>query len=229
MATIITIDGPSGAGKGTVSRGLANKLGFHYLDSGALYRLLGLAAQRHRVGLDSDNALSMLAAHMDIGFKTLDDGSLKILLEGEDVSQELRTENTGALASQVAAHQEVRTALFDRQRQFAKAPGLIADGRDMGTVVFPEAPLKIYLTASIEERAQRRYKELLDKGENVSLRALEEQVRSRDERDMNRDASPLLPAEDAIELDTSELSIQEVMDTVLNLVYVKGLVKVIDQ
>ena len=229
MATIITIDGPSGAGKGTVSRGLANKLGFHYLDSGALYRLLGLAAQRHRVGLDSDNALSMLAAHMDIGFKTLDDGSLKILLEGEDVSQELRTENTGALASQVAAHPEVRTALFDRQRQFAKAPGLIADGRDMGTVVFPEAPLKIYLTASIEERAQRRYKELLDKGENVSLRALEEKVRSRDERDMNRDVSPLLPAEDAIELDTSELSIQEVMDTVLNLVYLKGLVKVIDQ
>jgi cytidylate kinase len=229
MATIITIDGPSGAGKGTVSRGLANKLGFHYLDSGALYRLLGLAAQRHRVGLDSDNALSMLAAHMDIGFKTLDDGSLKILLEGEDVSQELRTENTGTLASQVAAHPEVRTALFDRQRQFAKAPGLIADGRDMGTVVFPEAPLKIYLTASIEERAQRRYKELLDKGENVSLRALEEQVRSRDERDMNRDVSPLLPAEDAIELDTSELSIQEVMDTVLNLVYLKGLVKVIDQ
>jgi cytidylate kinase len=171
----------------------------------------------------------MLAAHMDIGFKTLDDGSLKILLEGEDVSQELRTENTGTLASQVAAHPEVRTALFDRQRQFAKAPGLIADGRDMGTVVFPEAPLKIYLTASIEERAQRRYKELLDKGENVSLRALEEQVRSRDERDMNRDVSPLLPAEDAIELDTSELSIQEVMDTVLNLVYLKGLVKVIDQ
>ena len=229
MATIITIDGPSGAGKGTVSRGLANKLGFHYLDSGALYRLLGLAAQRHRVGLDSDNALSMLAAHMDIGFKTLDDGSLKILLEGEDVSQELRTENTGALASQVASNPVVRTALFDRQRQFAKAPGLIADGRDMGTVVFPEAPLKIYLTASIEERAQRRYKEMLDKGENVCLRALEEQVRSRDERDMNRDVSPLLPAEDAIELDTSELSIQEVMDTVLNLVYLKGLVKVIDQ
>ena len=164
MATIITIDGPSGAGKGTVSRGLANKLGFHYLDSGALYRLLGLAAQRHRVGLDSDNALSMLAAHMDIGFKTLDDGSLKILLEGEDVSQELRTENTGALASQVAAHPEVRTALFDRQRQFAKAPGLIADGRDMGTVVFPEAPLKIYLTASAEERAPAPLQRVARKG-----------------------------------------------------------------
>jgi cytidylate kinase len=227
MAIIIAVDGPSGAGKGTVSRGLANKLGFHYLDSGALYRLLGLAAQRHRVALDNDNALSALAAHMDINFHTQDDGSLKIVLEGEDVSQELRTENTGAMASQVAAHPEVRTALFDRQ--FAKAPGLIADGRDMGTVVFPEAPLKIYLTASIEERAKRRYKELLDKGENVSLRALEEQVRSRDERDMNRDVSPLLPADDAIELDTSELSIQEVMETVLNLVYVKGLVKAIDQ
>ena len=223
MATIITIDGPSGAGKGTVSRGLANKLSFHYLDSGALYRLLGLAAQRHRVGLDSDNALSMLAAHMDIGFKTLDDGSLKILLEGEDVSQELRTENTGALASQVAAHPEVRTALFDRQRQFAKAPGLIADGRDMGTVVFPEAPLKIYLTASIEERAQRRYKELLDKGENVSLRALEEQVRLRDERDMNRKASPLAIAEDAVEVDTSDLSIQEAVDKLQNLAILRAI------
>ncbi|MDG1164406.1 MAG: (d)CMP kinase [Porticoccaceae bacterium] len=229
METIIAVDGPSGAGKGTVSRGLANKLGFHYLDSGALYRLLGLAAVRHSVSTDNNQALSNLAAHMDIDFRNASDGSLVVLLEGEDVSLELRTENTGALASQVAAHTGVRGALLQRQRLFAKEPGLIADGRDMGTVVFPRAPLKIYLTASIEERAQRRYKELLDKGENVSLRALIEQVRSRDERDLSRDASPLIPAADAIELDTSELSIQEVMDTVLNLVYVKGLARVIDQ
>lgn len=229
METIIAVDGPSGAGKGTVSRGLANKLGFHYLDSGALYRLLGLAAVRHSVSTDNNQALSNLAAHMDIDFQNASDGSLVVLLEGEDVSLELRTENTGALASQVAAHTGVRGALLQRQRLFAKEPGLIADGRDMGTVVFPRAPLKIYLTASIEERAQRRYKELLDKGENVSLRALIEQVRSRDERDLSRDASPLIPAADAIELDTSELSIQEVMDTVLNLVYVKGLARVIDQ
>jgi len=227
MATIITIDGPSGAGKGTISRMLAKKLHFHYLDSGALYRLLGLAAVRHSVDLANDQDLSTLAGHMDIDFEASGD-ELKILLEGEDVSLELRSENTGALASQVAAFPDVRTALLKRQQLFAKEPGLVADGRDMGTVVFPEAPLKIYLTASAEERAQRRYKELLAKGENVSLRALEEQVRSRDERDMSRDASPLIPAADAVQLDSSELSIQEVMDTVLNLVYLKGLASSID-
>ncbi len=227
MATIITIDGPSGAGKGTISRMLAKKLHFHYLDSGALYRLLGLAAVRHSVDLGNHNALSTLAGHMDIDFEASGD-ALKIILEGEDVSLELRTENTGALASQVASYPNVRVALLKRQQLFAKEPGLIADGRDMGTVVFPDAPLKIYLTASAEERAQRRYKELLAKGENVSLRALEEQVRSRDERDMSRDASPLIPAADAVQLDSSELSIQEVMDTVLNLVYLKGLATSID-
>ena len=223
MAPIITIDGPSGAGKGTISRMLAKKLRFHYLDSGALYRMLGLAAQRHRVSTSNRIELAKLAEHMDIGFETTADGGFKALLEGEDITGIMRTEETGALASQVASHLEVRGALLTRQRLFAKSPGLIADGRDMGTVVFPSAELKIYLTASIEERAQRRYKELLEKGEDVSLRALVEQVRSRDERDMSRDASPLIPAEDAIELDTSELSIQEVMDTVLNLVTVKGL------
>ena len=227
MATIITIDGPSGAGKGTISRMLAKKLHFHYLDSGALYRLLGLAAVRHSVDLANDQDLSTLAGHMDIDFEASGD-ELKILLEGEDVSLELRSENTGALASQVASFPNVRTALLKRQQLFAKEPGLVADGRDMGTVVFPEAPLKIYLTASAEERAQRRYKELLAKGENVSLRALEEQVRYRDERDMSRDASPLIPAADAVQLDSSELSIQEVMDTVLNLVYLKGLASSID-
>lgn len=223
MVKIITVDGPSGSGKGTVSRILAKKLGFHYLDSGALYRLLGLAAVRHGIDVELNSDLTHVAENMDVRFEALTNGHNRVLLEGEDVTQELRTEETGALASKVAAIPSVRKALLARQKQFAKAPGLIADGRDMGTKVFPEAQLKIFLTASIEERASRRYKQLLEQGENVSLRALVEQVRSRDERDMNREASPLSIATDAIEVDTSDLSIQEAVDKLLNLAILRGI------
>ena len=224
MTKIITIDGPSGSGKGTVSRMIADKLSFNYLDSGALYRLLTIAASRRKVGTNDVTALSMLAEHMDIRFITSADGHFKALLEEEDVTDEMRTENTGVRASKIAAYNEVRGALLKRQRSFACGEGLIADGRDMGTVVFPEADLKIYLTASIDERANRRYKELIEKGEDVNLRALAEQVRARDERDMNREVSPLVAAEDAIELDSSLMNAKEVLETVLHIIDFKGLV-----
>ncbi len=223
MTNIITVDGPSGSGKGTVSRLLAEKLSFNYLDSGALYRVLSIAAMRRKVDTSNKAELSLIAEHMDVIFKTSAQGDFQILLEGEDVTSDLRTEDTGALASEIAAYTEVRNALLKRQRLFAQGDGLVADGRDMGTVVFPAADIKIYLTASIEERAKRRHKELIEKGEDVSLRALTEQVAARDERDMNREVSPLVAAEDAIELDTSDMSAKQVLETVLNLIVVKRL------
>ena len=223
---IITIDGPSGSGKGTISRILAEQLGFHYLDSGALYRLLGLVAVRHGIEISINADLTQLAKNMDVSFQAKADGHNIVLLEGEDVTDELRTEETGALASRVVENPRVRSALLERQHQFARLPGLVADGRDMGTKVFPEAQLKIFLTASIEERASRRYKQLLEKGENVKLRALEEQVRSRDERDMNRETSPLAAAADAVEVDSSDLTIQEAVDSVRNLAILRGLLQV---
>jgi cytidylate kinase len=223
MVNIITVDGPSGAGKGTVSRILARQLGFHYLDSGALYRLLGLVVVRHGLEIGVSGDLTPLAENMDVRFEALPNGHNIVLLEGEDVTDELRTEHAGALASKVAENPNVRKALLVRQHEFARFPGLVADGRDMGTKVFSDAQLKIFLTASIEERANRRYKQLLEQGENVSLRALEEQVRLRDERDMNREASPLTIAEDAIEIDTSELSIQESVDRLHNLAILRGI------
>ena len=224
MTKIITVDGPSGSGKGTVSRMIADTLSFNYLDSGALYRLLTIAASRRKVDTHDVSGLSMLAEHMDIRFITSADGQFKAVLEEEDVTAEMRTEDTGVRASKIAAYNDVRGALLKRQRSFARGEGLVADGRDMGTVVFPEADLKIYLTASIDERANRRYKELIEKGEDVSLRALAEQVRARDERDMNREVSPLVAAEDAIELDSSLMSAKEVLETVLHIIDFKGLV-----
>lgn len=221
---VVTIDGPSGSGKGTVCQLMASKLGFHYLDSGALYRLLALAAKRHGVELDNVESLAVLAAHMDISFRMNKEGQQpKVMLEGEDVSSLIRNEEVGANASKVAAYPEVRAALLQRQRAFAVAPGLVADGRDMGTVVFPDADAKIFLTASPEERAERRYKQLIDKGESVSLAALVEQVRKRDERDMNRKASPLVPANNAVVLDSSEMSIDEVLNSGLKIVEQNGI------
>ncbi|MDB9733566.1 (d)CMP kinase [Porticoccaceae bacterium] len=223
MTKIITIDGPSGSGKGTISRLLADRLGFHYLDSGALYRVLSIAATRRKVDTENRAELSLIAQHMDVMFKTSAQGNFEVLLEGENVTSDLRMETTGARASKLAAYPEVRDALMKRQRLFARGDGLVADGRDMGTVVFPAADLKIYLTASIDERAKRRYKELIEKGEDVSLRAVEEQVRARDEKDTNREVSPLVAAEDAVELDTSNMSALEVLDTVLHIIDFKRL------
>lgn len=210
---IVAVDGPSGTGKGTIGQLLAQRFGYHYLDSGALYRLLALAARRHKVAQDNNEALKVLAGHMDIRFEMSADGDTPlVILEGEDVSTAIRTEEIAAGASAVAAIPEVREALLSRQRAFAEPPGLVADGRDMGTVVFPDARVKIFLTASAEERAERRYKQLIGKGESVSLAALVEAVRLRDERDRNRAVSPLRPAEDAVVLDTSGLTIAEVLD-----------------
>lgn len=214
---VIAIDGPSGSGKGTVCSRLARQLGWHLLDSGALYRLLALAAGRHGIGLDNEAALQALAANLDVQFIAAQEGlhGQRILLEGEEVGDELRTEQAGAGASQVAALPGVRAALLQRQRDFRAAPGLIADGRDMGTVVFSDAPLKIFLTASAEERARRRYLQLKDKVAGVNLSSLLEEIRARDERDTQRAVAPLKPASDAILLDSTELSIEQVLERIL--------------
>lgn len=216
---VITIDGPSGSGKGTICQLLASKLGYHYLDSGALYRLLALAAQRHGVELDNVASLALLAAHMDIFFEMCPMGlQSKVMLEGEDVSAAIRTEDVGSAASIVAVFPEVRDALLQRQRAFVVAPGLVADGRDMGTIVFPEAAVKIFLTASPEDRANRRYKQLIGKGESVNLADLIERVRHRDERDMSREVAPLVPAADAAVVDSSKMGVNEVLNQVLGIV-----------
>lgn len=217
QAPVITIDGPSGSGKGTVAGLLARRLGWNLLDSGALYRLLAFAASNHGVDLTNEELLKALAAHLDVQFLTAEEGQLqRIILEGDDVSNDIRKEHVGAGASQVAALPAVREALLQRQRAFRESPGLIADGRDMGTVVFPDAPLKIFLTASAEERARRRYLQLKAKGDDVSLLSLLDEIRARDERDTQRSVAPLKPAPDAIQLDSTELSIEQVLERILS-------------
>jgi len=221
---VITVDGPSGSGKGTLCRMLAAELGWELLDSGALYRLVALAAHHHGVSLDDKEALTVLAEHLDVQFSTEDgQDEIRIVLEGEEVTDTIRTEKVGGDASVVAAIPEVREALLNRQRAFATEDGLIADGRDMGTVVFPSAPLKIYLDASAEERANRRYNQLINKGLGASLQAILEDIKARDARDMNRTVAPLKPADDAIVLDSTKLTIEEVLAAVLEEVRHKGL------
>lgn len=216
---VITIDGPSGSGKGTISRRLAQQLGWHFLDSGALYRLVGLGRAKHGIATDDEMRIAEYARQLAVRFEAGDpDDEPKIYLEDQDVTSELRTETCGELASQVAAIPAVREALLARQRNFRQFPGLVADGRDMGTTVFPQANLKIFLTASAEVRAQRRYKQLNDKGINVNLAALVHDISQRDARDRSRSVSPLIPAPDAVIVDTSEMDIALVMSRVQGLV-----------
>ena len=219
---VIAIDGPSGSGKGTLCKLLAQRMGYHLLDSGALYRLVALAAEHHGVSMENELALADIAAHLDVQFLTSSDGD-KVVLEGEDVSLAIRTEAVGMNASRVAGLTLVRRALEGRQRAFAEAPGLVADGRDMGTVIFPQACIKIFLTASAEERANRRYKQLKSKGLDASLADILVDIQQRDDRDQNRAVAPLKPAVDAVLLDCTHMSIGEVEHKVVTLIKNRGL------
>jgi cytidylate kinase len=207
---VIAIDGPSASGKGTVAARVADALGFHYLDSGALYRLVALAALRQAADLDDAGALAAIAGSMDVRF-----GNAQAWLDGRDVTQALRTEDVSAAASRVAARPAVRAQLLERQRGFCRRPGLVADGRDMGSVVFPHAPLKVYLTAGVETRAERRYKQLMEKGMYAKIQDVVEELRRRDERDSSRPVAPLKHYPDAIFLDTTGLSVDEAVQKVL--------------
>jgi cytidylate kinase len=222
---VITVDGPSGSGKGTVCRLLAQKLGWSVLDSGAIYRVLALAAIHHMIKPEDEEALLPLAANLDVQFSVDNEtGAGRIILEGEDVTKSIRTEEVGGLASQIAALPSVREALLRRQRAFRNDLGLIADGRDMGTIVFPDAVLKIYLTASAEARAQRRFLELKQRGLDVKIDKLIADIKERDERDINRPVAPLVPAEDAITIDTTELNAIQAFDKVVSICLEKKLI-----
>ena len=219
--SIITIDGPSGSGKGTLCKLLADRLGFHLLDSGALYRLVALAAEHHGVSTENELAIADIAGCLDVQFKAHGDG-VQAVLEGEDVSLSIRTEACGMNASKVASLTLVRKALQDRQRAFAELPGLVADGRDMGTVIFPEAPVKVFLTASAQERADRRYKQLKSKGLSASLSDILTDIQQRDVRDENRTIAPLKPADDALVIDCTHMSILDVEQKILTFIHSKG-------
>jgi len=213
---VITIDGPGGAGKGTISTLIASRLGWHYLDSGAMYRLLALAALRQGIASSDEQALVNIAAKMKVTF-SIKGAEAEVWLNGDQVSSAIRSEECGVMASEIAVHGVVRDALLARQKAFRQTPGLVADGRDMGTVVFPDATLKVFLTASTDERAQRRYKQLIAKGIDVILCDLLKDIQARDERDTTRTLSPLRPAEDAKIIDTTDLSIDQVVEQIMNL------------
>jgi len=212
LAPVLAIDGPSGSGKGTVSQRLSAELGWPFLDSGAVYRALALMAWEEDVAPGEVDKLVEMAKKMDISFIPEKDGVCSVLVNGAEVSEALRSEEVASLASQIAAEPKIRLALLEKQRQFQQPPGLVADGRDMGTTVFPDALLKIYLTASPEVRAERRYKQLKEKGFDVNLPRLLGEIRERDERDAGRQASPLKPADDACIVDTSDMTIDEVVE-----------------
>jgi CMP/dCMP kinase len=222
-APVLCIDGPSGSGKGTISRAVARELGWHFLDSGALYRVLGFAAQQQNVNLSDEKALTELAKSSAIRFfeRELDDP--RVLWCDQDVTDAIRTEQAAAAASKVAAFPLVRSALLDKQRELRQAPGLVADGRDMGTVVFPDAELKIFLEASVNERALRRYKQLLQKGNPANLDDLLRELAERDLRDRTRSVAPLKAAEDAVIIDSTHMSIEAVFDAVMSAAQQRGL------
>ncbi|MFT3756760.1 MAG: (d)CMP kinase [Pseudoxanthomonas sp.] len=215
---VLTIDGPSGAGKGTVSRLAAARLGWHYLDSGALYRAVGVAASWANIDLSDASALVRCTFDTQVGFVENAAGDLRVWVNGVDATDELRLETTGAVASAIAAIPEVRAALKECQRAFRRSPGLVADGRDMGTVIFPDARYKVFLTASADERAERRYKQLKEKGVSVNIDDLLREILARDARDAQRTVAPLKPAEDAVLIDTTGIGIDEVVARVLAIV-----------
>ncbi|SFN06108.1 (d)CMP kinase [Dokdonella immobilis] len=218
-APVLTIDGPSGSGKGTISRLVAERLGWHLLDSGALYRAVGYAAGAEGLDLSDTEAVTRCAQTTKIRFRDPGDGGeTRVIVNGHDATDELRTETAGAAASAIAAIPGVRSALFEKQRDFRRNPGLVADGRDMGTVIFPDARYKVFLTASADERAKRRYKQLKNKGLNVTLAALLREIQARDERDAARTVAPLRPAEDALTIDTTGISVDSVVAAVLSVV-----------